>query len=730
MRKHIGRCDFHLECLEDRWAPAVVVNIDATANIHAIDPRIYGVAFATTAQLADLNSPSNRWGGNTTSSYNWQANADNRGNDWYFQSLPYGSATPGQEVADFITSTKSGQADPLITIPTNGWVAKLGPNRGRLASYSIAKYGPQTGNDWQWFPDAGNGILSNGNVLITNNDPTDANVAVNESFQTGWVNLLKSQIGGAANARHTYILDNEPSIWYSTHRDTHPNGASMQEISDRMRTYSAAIKSADANSYVMGPEEYGWSGYFLSGKDQQYGAETGDWSNLPDKKAHNGADYLPWVLQDLKTHDLANGARTLDAFTLHIYPQGDLTGHDEFSNNTDNTTQLLRNRSTRELWDPSYVDQSWISQAGPESGIVKLIPRMRQWVDTNYFSGTDIGITEYNWGAEGHMNGATAQADIYGIFGRENLNLANRWTTPATNSPAYLAMKMYRNYDGLNDGFGDVSSQATVPNPDQVSTFVSRRSSDGALTVVVINKNLYSSSSPTTAVTVNLSHFANTGSAQFWQLAATNPNDQTVASITHQANVSVSGSSFTFNAKDQSVNMFVIMPAAQPAPTVAATVDDGTAQRSRVASLTLTFSELVSLGSGAISLTRTGPGGTTGSVPVTIDTSASTATQTIAKLTFGGAFFSGGSLIDGRYALSVKGNLTLDASGSAMASDFTLNFHRFFGDIDGDGAVGVNDFVSFRQSFNSVNDVFDFDGDGFVSANDFLQFKNRFNSSI
>jgi hypothetical protein len=44
--------------------------------------------------------------------------------------------------------------------------------------------------------------------------------------------------------------------------------------------------------------------------------------------------------------------------------------------------------------------------------------------------------------------------------------------------------------------------------------------------------------------------------------------------------------------------------------------------------------------------------------------------------------------------------------------------------------VAANDFVLFRQSFNSVNDLFDFDGDGFASASDFVQFKQRFNTSI
>ena len=67
--------------------PAVTVNVDANANRHAINPNIYGIAHATTAQLNDLNSPLNRNGGNNTTRYNWQLNADNRGNDWYYESI-------------------------------------------------------------------------------------------------------------------------------------------------------------------------------------------------------------------------------------------------------------------------------------------------------------------------------------------------------------------------------------------------------------------------------------------------------------------------------------------------------------------------------------------------------------------------------------------------------------------------------------------------------------------
>ena len=127
------------------------------------------------------------------------------------------------------------------------------------------------------------------------------------------------------------------------------------------------------------------------------------------------------------------------------------------------------------------------------------------WVNTYYYSGTPIGITEYNWGAESHINGATTQADIYGIFGREGLDMGARWTTPATTTPTYKAMKMYRNYDGNRSTFGETSVRATsTANADNLSVFAAERASDGALTVMVIAKVL----SGATPVTINLPNFA------------------------------------------------------------------------------------------------------------------------------------------------------------------------------------------------------------------------------
>jgi hypothetical protein len=518
------------------------VQIDGAASRHPIDPHIYGVAFADAASMADLHVTVNRWGGNATTRYNWQINASNRASDWYFESIASSSAMPGADGDSFVSQAKASGVEALLTIPMVGWVAKVGPNRSNLASFSIMKYGPQSGADSQYFPDAGNGISAATRQPITSNDPNDANVASNGTSQQGWVQHLVSRWGTSAKEGvRYYVLDNEPSLWHKTHRDVHPTGAKMDEILNDAVAYSTQIKAVDPGALIVGPEEWGWSGYFYSGYDQQW-AGTHGWNTLPDRTAHANLDYLPWFLNQLHQHDVAGGRRLLDIFSVHFYPQAG-----QFGNDTSNAMQQLRNRSTRALWDPSYVDESWIGTP------VQLIPRLKGWVATNY-PGTKVGITEYNWGAEGHINGATTQADILGIFGREGLDLATFWTTPAAASPTYKALKLYRNYDGQGSSFGDTSVSAVAPSPDVLSVFAAQRTADSALTLMAINKDL--SSSP--AVNFRLANFTAGSPVQAWRLTASN-------AITRLADATVSGSTLAVTLPSQSITLFVI-PAGTEAP--------------------------------------------------------------------------------------------------------------------------------------------------------------------
>jgi len=517
----------------------VSITVNAQANRNPISPLIYGVAFASSNELADLNFTMNRSGGNAETRYNWQLNAHNHAADWYFESIDDGNATPGASADDFVANSRNGGAQAMITIPMIGWMPKLGSNRGKLASYSIAKYGPQTGNDSEWMPDAGNGISVTNDTPITWNDRNDANFSTNSVFQQGYVQHLISQWGLSTNGGvRYYIMDNEHSIWFSTHQDVHPVGPTMQEIWTNMLTCASMVKSNDPNALVCGPEEWGWNGYLYSGYDQQWSGQHGDYTptDYPDRKANSGWDYMPWLLNQFQQYNTTNHQRLLDYFTVHCYPQeGSVSG-----NAVDSTTELLRNQSTRVFWDTNYVDPSWINTN------IMLIPRMKIWVATNY-PGTKIGITEYNWGAEPYINGATAQADILGIFGSQGLDLSTRWEIPDPSTPTYLAMKMYRNYDGNKSTFGDTSILTVVPNPDNLSAFGAVRTSDGAMTFMVINKDLNNA----TPITASITNFNATGTVQRWQL--------TSADIINQlANITLTNGVLSDMVPAQSITLYVL----------------------------------------------------------------------------------------------------------------------------------------------------------------------------
>jgi hypothetical protein len=511
--------------------PAAVIVVDANANRRAISPLVYGANWADQAMIGDLNLSVNRRGGNATTTYNWQANAANRAGDWYFESLGDGEgdlSLPSVGADAFTTATLAGGAAPMMTIPMVDWVAKLGPNRQGLAAYSVAKYGAQTATD-PWWPDAGNGVRASDGSLIVS-DPNDAYTPNSPAFQKLWVQHLVNKFGTSANGGiKFYLTDNEHGVWPWNHRPIVPVGPTMDSIRDRIIAYGGAVKEVDPAARIVGPEEWGWPNYFNSPYDTQFPGGN-------DRAAHGGWDYMPWLLKELKAHEDQTGRRLLDVFSLHYYPQ-----YGEFGQGDSSVAaQLKRNECTRDLWDPGYHSTSWIWNT------VKLIPRMKEWVNAHY-PGTGIAITEYSWGAEGHISGAIAQADVLGIFGREGVDLATFWGSLDGNLPVRNAFKIYRNYDGLKGTFGDTSVSAGVANPDHVSAFAAQRDGDGALTVMVICKHLADS----TPVTVNLANFAAGSAAQVWQFTSANTIDRL-------ADATVAGDSLSFSAPAQSVTLFVI----------------------------------------------------------------------------------------------------------------------------------------------------------------------------
>jgi PKD repeat protein len=109
-------------------------------------------------------------------------------------------------------------------------------------------------------------------------------------------------------------------------------------------------------------------------------------------------------------------------------------------------------------------------------------------------------------------------------------------------------MKLYRNYDGNKHGFGETSVSASVPNPDNLSAFAAMRASDGALTVMVVNKV-----ATATPVAFNLAGFAGNGDAQAWQLTSSN-------AIARIADITYSGSTLTTTVPAQSITLLILPP--------------------------------------------------------------------------------------------------------------------------------------------------------------------------
>jgi hypothetical protein len=116
---------------------------------------------------------------------------------------------------------------------------------------------------------------------------------------------------------------------------------------------------------------------------------------------------------------------------------------------------------------------------------------------------------------------------------------------------------MFRNYDGNGSQFGDTSVSAVSSDQATLSIYAAQRSTDNAVTVLVINKT-------TAAITSNIS-FANVSlptSAQVYTYSAAN-----LAAIAPAAAAPVTNSSVSYSFPGYSAVMFVVQPpAAAPPP--------------------------------------------------------------------------------------------------------------------------------------------------------------------
>ena len=466
---------------------------DATTDVvvdfpHPISDDVYGLNFATNALREELGVPVNRWGGNSTERYNHVTGSSNAGNDWYF------ATTDGEVGGDhgFEAGNQADGTKSLLTVPLMGWVSSGAeatcsfPTDDRLGAANNA--GAQDASIQHWLDPSvscGNGYRSG--QFLGPADPTITSTAVDETWARDWVRELVDTHGTAAEGGvELYALGNEPGLWHSTHGDIRgdtPIG--RQEIIDRNRTYAAAIKAVDPTAEVVGPVLWSGYSYYVTTPEIQAG-------QYPGKLPTFVGDYLA----NMAAAEATGGIRLLDRLAVNFYDDRVYNGGSD----------LLRLESTRSLWDPTYAPQDWwVTRDFLEGDGSAVIPRLTSLIDANY-PGTSLAITEYNFGGVDSLVGGLVQADVLGIMGREGLDMATLWEPYADwvgmpedefgDRPVFWAFRLFRNYDGAGGRFGDRSVFAQSDDQDTVSVYAATRSSDGALTVLVINKSTTAQASP------------------------------------------------------------------------------------------------------------------------------------------------------------------------------------------------------------------------------------------
>ena len=490
----------------------------------------------------------NRLGGNRATAYNWENNYSNAGHDYFYWNT-----------ADALVGTTSGgtvrrHADPtfargqafMATVPMSGHVSadacncNVGISDADRANRLATRFRVSRARK--------------GSAFTLTPSASDAFV-----YQDEFVNWVESTYPGRSThptAPVFFSLDNEPDIWHSTHKEifsdlndnaSTPRLQTYAGFADTSAVYASAIKSVLPNALVFGAATATYTGVTLLGRyptpDPVYGTQN----------------FTDVYLDRMRAAETVAGRRLLDVLDVHFYSEAS-TNAGTISNDyaTQDAAMIeARVQAPRSLWDPTYNDGSWVTSV--TGGPIRLLPRLREQIAAHY-PGTKLAITEYYYGRGGDISGGIAQADVFGIFGREGVFAASLWPFAGVGAAPYNgdgnkayayvfgALRMFRNYDGAGGAFGDVGLQATTTDNAASSVYASRNAA-GNVVLIAINKT----PAPKIA-SITLRNVAAATSVRTYLMSAAS------ATPVRQADLAVTGGAVSYAMPAMSVTTLVVIP--------------------------------------------------------------------------------------------------------------------------------------------------------------------------
>jgi mannan endo-1,4-beta-mannosidase len=478
-----------------------------------------------------------RLGGNRLTGYNWENNASNAGTDYLNESDDYLTSIfgiPSNKENDpaIVMDTVHNQAlqlgaYTLTTLQMAGFVAK---DKGGQVALSETAPSPR----WAYVK------FVKGRSLSLQPDTSDDTVFMDEC-----VNFLVNKYGTANSATgiQGYDLDNEPALWPSTHPRIHPLKPTCQELIQKSVALARSVKNVDPSAEIFGPVEYGFSGYY-----NFQGAP--DWGTVSAGKGYSW--FLDYYLDQMRMASDSAGKRLLDVLDLHWYPEAEGSDDNRITNSTATTTadDLARVQAPRTLWDTGYKENSWIEQSEPS--YLPLIPKLAQSIN-EYYPGTKLSFSEFDYGGESDISGALAIDDVLGIFGKYGVYLATYWQGSSLSPYISAAYEMYRNYDGNNSTFGDEYLPSQTSDSVNCSIYGSMTPGVNEIHLIVINKNYNTSDTGNFFISSSKQIL----SGRVWQLNRYTPQIHEIDSVTD-----ISNNSFSYPIEAASVCHIVLQTSA------------------------------------------------------------------------------------------------------------------------------------------------------------------------
>lgn len=452
-----------------RGAPAVAtapltVSVGLDRPLHPISPYIYGSNHEVHGYVF---TDARRLGGNRLTPYNWEIDASNAGKDfrhqndrwlattdWWTATTPEQvepEGTPGYSILRFHRESLARGAYSMVTVPIAGYVS--GDADGPLDETDTAP-----SERWAAFD-------------ATSIEPTDpmADPAVRADQM---VRFVVDAFGGAGDADGVrgYSLGNEPALWHKTHPRLHPEQATCEEVIEKSVATAQRIREADPDAEIYGPALWGITAF-------------GDLSKAPDWKAFQKEGGYDWFvsgyLDQMKRASDQAGVRLLDAFDVHWYTEDPKertwTGEEA-------------SWAARTLHDADYVEDTWV---GKHFGrFLPLLPKIQASI-AQWYPGTRIAVSEYDWPQTDTVHGGLNQVDALGAFGRHNVYFAayhhRTWEKP----DRYVgsAFSLLRNYDGAGGAFGDVALPVTLAGDHDVAVYAALDAENTRLHVVLANRS-------------------------------------------------------------------------------------------------------------------------------------------------------------------------------------------------------------------------------------------------